>query len=103
MESTGAQQIFFGHIKGLLPQHISFVDEIAEVLNISNDSAYRRIRGEKSITLEEIKKLCTTFKISLDSYFISILILIYLRGLLQTVQILILKAGYNLVSRFWKL
>lgn len=66
MESTGAQQIFFGHIKGLLPQHISFVDEIAEVLNISNDSAYRRIRGEKSITLEEIKKLCTTFKISLD-------------------------------------
>ena len=66
MESTGAQQIFFNHIKGLLPQRISFVDEVAEVLNISNDSAYRRIRGEKQITLEEIKKLCTTYKISLD-------------------------------------
>ena len=66
MESTGAQQVFFNHIKGLLPPHISFVDEIAEVLNISNDSAYRRIRGEKPIALEEIKKLCIKYKISLD-------------------------------------
>ncbi len=66
MESTGAQQVFFNHIKGLLPPHISFVDEVAEVLNISNDSAYRRIRGEKPIALEEIKKLCIKFKISLD-------------------------------------
>ena len=66
MDSTGAQQVFFNHIKGLLPPHISFVDEIAEELNISNDSAYRRIRGEKPIALEEIKKLCTKYKISLD-------------------------------------
>ena len=66
MESTGAQQVFFSHIKGLLPPHISFVDEIAEVLNISNDSAYRRIRGEKPIALEEIKTLCVKYKISLD-------------------------------------
>jgi hypothetical protein len=66
MESTGAQQLFFTHIKGLLPPHISFVDEIAEILNISNDSAYRRIRGEKPIALEEVKKLCVRFNISLD-------------------------------------
>ena len=66
MESTGAQQQFFQHIKGLLPSHLSLVDEVAETLNISNDSAYRRIRGEKSIALEEIKKLCLQFKISLD-------------------------------------
>ncbi len=66
MESTGAQQVFFQHIKGLLPSHLSLVDEVADVLNISNDSAYRRIRGEKPIALEEIKKLCTHFEISLD-------------------------------------
>ncbi len=66
MESTGAQQVFFKHIKGLLPPNISFVDEIAAVLNISNDSAYRRIRGEKPIALEEIKQLCVKFKISID-------------------------------------
>jgi hypothetical protein len=66
METTGAQQVFFRHIKELLPPHISFVDEVAEVLNISKDSAYRRIRGEKPIALEEIKKLCVKYKISLD-------------------------------------
>jgi BetR domain len=66
MEAIGAQQIFFNHIKELMPSNISFVDEIADVLNISNDSAYRRIRGEKPIALEEIKKLCIKFKISLD-------------------------------------
>ena len=68
MESTATQQAFFHHIKGLLPPHISFVDEIAEILTISNDSAYRRIRGEKEITLEEVKKLCVRFKISLDKF-----------------------------------
>jgi hypothetical protein len=66
MEAIGAQQIFFNHIKELMPSNISLVDEIAEVLNISNDSAYRRIRGEKPIALDEISKLCIKFKISLD-------------------------------------
>jgi hypothetical protein len=44
------------------------VDEVAELLNISNDSAYRRIRGEKPIALEEMQKLATRFKISLDQF-----------------------------------
>ena len=30
------------------------------------DSAYRRIRGEKHISLEEIQKLCTHYNTSLD-------------------------------------
>ena len=68
MEPVGAQQLFLQHIKSLLPPHLSLVDEVAEVLNISNDSAYRRIRGEKPIALEEIKKLCIHFKISLDKF-----------------------------------
>jgi len=66
MGSEGAQQLFFNHIKGLLRPHISMVDEVAELLNISNDSAYRRIRGEKPITLDEIQKLASHFKISID-------------------------------------
>lgn len=66
METESAQQLFFKHINSLLPQHISFVDEIAETLEVSNDSAYRRIRGETKISLEEIKELCNKFKISLD-------------------------------------
>jgi len=66
MENIGAQQLLFQHIKGILPGHLSMVDEIARVLDVSNDSAYRRIRGEKPITLEETKLLCNQFKISLD-------------------------------------
>lgn len=68
MESTGVQQMFFQHVKGLLPSHLSMVDEVANILHVSNDSAYRRIRGEKPLSLEEIKKLCIHFKISLDQF-----------------------------------
>ena len=66
MESIELQQFFFQHIKSKLPPHLSFVEEIAELLNISTDSAYRRIRGEKPISLEEVQKLCVRFRISLD-------------------------------------
>lgn len=69
MEKTNTQGLFFQHIKTLLQPHVSMVDEIAEVLNISTDSVYRRIRGEKSISLEEIQALCSRFKISLDQFF----------------------------------
>ena len=68
METTAVQQLFFQHIKANLPPHLSLVDEVAEVLNISNDSAYRRIRGEKGISFEEIQKLCTHYKVSLDQF-----------------------------------
>jgi len=42
------------------------VDEVADLLNISNDSAYRRIRGEKPLSFEEIKTLCAHYRVSLD-------------------------------------
>lgn len=66
MESTGPQQLLFNHIKGLLPPHFTLVDVVAEKLNISNDSAYRRIRGEKPISLDEVQVLASHFKISMD-------------------------------------
>lgn len=66
MEPVSLQQKFFRHIKTILPDHLSLADEVAELLDISNDSAYRRIRGEKPISLEEIQKLCTRYHISLD-------------------------------------
>jgi len=69
MEQTGAQQVFFQHIRNTLPPHISLVDEIAELLNISTDSAYRRIRGEKVISFDEVRMLCSHFKVSLDQLF----------------------------------
>jgi len=68
MESNHSQLQFFQHIKSILPDHISFVDEIAGLLDISNDSAYRRIRGEKQISLDEMQKLAVHFKISIDQF-----------------------------------
>ena len=68
METTAVQQLFFQHIKANLPAHLSLVDEVAEVLNISNDSAYRRIRGDKGISFDEIQKLSAHYKLSLDQF-----------------------------------
>ncbi len=66
MDSAELQQYFFQHIKALVPANISLVDDVAGLLNISNDSAYRRIRGEKAISFEEIQKLSKHYHVSLD-------------------------------------
>jgi hypothetical protein len=59
---------FLQQIRGRLPSHLSLVDAIAEQLNLSIDSAYRRIRGEKHLTFDEIQILASHYKISLDSF-----------------------------------
>jgi transcriptional regulator with XRE-family HTH domain len=66
--STGSiQSIFLEQIRQILPKNLSFPDELAEILNVSRDSVYRRIRGETILSLEEVKKLCAHYKISLDA------------------------------------
>ncbi len=60
------QQQLFSEIKRKIGENISAADEIAKLLDISSDSAYRRIRGEKTISLDELYKLCTHYKVSLD-------------------------------------
>ena len=66
MNSTDLQQVFFATLKNVIPPNISMVDEIAGILNIGYDSVYRRIRGEKPITIGELKILCDHYHISLD-------------------------------------
>src|ERR1043165_7256107 len=63
-----AQTQLMQRIKENLPANISFVDELADLLEISNDSAYRRIRGETALSIEELSKLCKHFRISFDSF-----------------------------------
>jgi len=62
------QIALFQAIKHKLPDELSFVHEIAELLGISYDSAYRRIRGDKPLTLEELVSLNQRFGISLDIF-----------------------------------
>ena len=45
--TTNLQSRFFQELKSIIPPYSSLVDEIAELLQVSMDSAYRRIRGEK--------------------------------------------------------
>jgi len=66
MSTSLAQEFLFQRIKEMLPQNASLVDAVAEVLHLSSDSAYRRIRGETPLVLEEAKQLCEHFHLSLD-------------------------------------
>ncbi|MBC7873874.1 MAG: hypothetical protein H7Y01_07760, partial [Ferruginibacter sp.] len=67
MSNYQSHEFLFQRIKELLPPHISVVDSVAEILHISSDSAYRRIRGETPIVLDEARELCNYFKLSLDN------------------------------------
>lgn len=60
----GFQETFVSLIKKQIPAHISLVDELAELLSISKDSAYRRLRGETPLSLDETVKICLHFDIS---------------------------------------
>ena len=66
MTETDLQKELFVSIKNSLPSHISLVDALADLLDLSYDSVYRRIRGEKPISLNELKILCEHFHLSLD-------------------------------------
>jgi hypothetical protein len=66
-QSPGLQQNLFQQIKAKIPGNLSFVHEMAELLGISYDSAYRRIRGEKELSMDELFKLSQRFEVSLDS------------------------------------
>jgi hypothetical protein len=67
MDAKEIQQAIFQQIKSRLAPNLVLVDTVAELLNISTDSAYRRIRGEKPISLDEVQLLCSSFGISLDT------------------------------------
>jgi hypothetical protein len=66
MQHPSIQSSFLEEVRKRLPANLSFADELAEVLHISRDSAYRRIRGETILSLDEVKIICTHFKVSLD-------------------------------------
>jgi len=68
MHAIELQTAFFKHLKEKLPNHLSLADEVAELLNISSDSAYRRIRGDKTLAFDEIQILANHYKVSLDQF-----------------------------------
>jgi len=53
-------------IKNKLPQGKSLGRELGDVLHLSSDSVYRRMRGETALTLNEIARISKHFEISMD-------------------------------------
>jgi hypothetical protein len=68
-QEPGLQQLFFQQIRNQIRDQQSFVHEIAGLLRISYDSAYRRIKGDKEMTLDELVILSDHFGLSLDAIF----------------------------------
>ena len=66
METNELQQQLFTYLKENIPPHLSLVDELCDLLDLSHDSVYRRIRGEKPISLAELKRICEHYHLSID-------------------------------------
>jgi hypothetical protein len=65
-KGTSLQIQFLNRIKTILSPDKSIAYELSELLGISTDSVYRRLRGETWLTTEEISVLCHHFNISFD-------------------------------------
>lgn len=63
------QEKFIQYLKEKAQDNTSFVEEIAGVLNVGYDAAYRRINLKTSLSLEETIKLAKHYKISLNKLF----------------------------------
>ncbi|WP_317899351.1 helix-turn-helix domain-containing protein [Aurantibacillus circumpalustris] len=63
------QSQFISHFKQVLPPGMGLAEEMADVLKVSTDSAYRRIRGETELTIDEIFKIAKKYEISVDEVF----------------------------------
>ncbi len=61
------QKAFLTRVKSVVPPNVSFVDELADILNTSNDSAYRRLRGDTLLSIDEIALICQHFKVPFET------------------------------------
>ena len=66
MAEPNVQQFLFERIREKVSNDQSLVTAVSEILHISEDSSYRRIRGETPLVLREITELCIHFRLSLD-------------------------------------
>ncbi len=67
-EKESAQIVLMQKLKQALPPNMSLVDVLSDLLEVSTDSAYRRIRGETALSIEEIAAMCKHFKLSFDAF-----------------------------------
>lgn len=111
--ALSVQMAFVQKLKELAPANASLADEIAELLTVSTDSAYRRLRGETSISLDEAVSICNHFKVPFSAFTESLAGLVtfrykqlgddmesmhnYLRGLEHTLDMLMLANDKKII------
>ncbi len=66
MTTGELQHKLFTLLKSKMAEDSTAAEEIAALLGISTDSAYRRMRGEKTLSIDELQTLCVHYKVSLD-------------------------------------
>lgn len=66
IEKNPYQIKFFEKLKQNIPANVSMANDIADVLEISADGSYRRMRGETVLSMDEMVKLCRHYNISSD-------------------------------------
>jgi hypothetical protein len=57
MANQTEQIEFFERLKRALPSHVNFANELSEILGLSSDAIYRRLRGDSALTYPEILKI----------------------------------------------
>ncbi len=67
-QKESLQEAFIESMRAVMPAGYSLVNEMSDLLGVSTDSAYRRLRGETEFSLSEIVMLCNHFHISFDSF-----------------------------------
>ena len=67
-EKKDIQKQIFEEIRKELPNRFELARTVSKILKVSTDSVYRRVRGEKDISLKELAILCKHFNLSFDRY-----------------------------------
>ncbi len=61
---SNAQSLFFTHLKASLPLHYNLPQTVAQILNISLNETYKKIKGASSLSLQQLAQLCDELKFS---------------------------------------
>lgn len=60
---TFSQADFFDHLKTLSPSYQNTAQHIADILNISTNESYKKIRGKSALSFAQLIQLCDAFKV----------------------------------------
>jgi BetR domain len=60
------QSILFNKIRTVVPNPGLLVEDLVKLLDISKDSAYRRLKGEKQLSFDEMVVIAQAYDLSLD-------------------------------------